>query len=101
MNETYREILEAKDDTKLLSVDDTIWFTYGPNSGIAVPLKNKSYLTDKKGDDNFDNNLVSKMLKFAKTNKPIKEKGNLKLYPIPVYSGNNAQEYDILEKERR
>jgi len=91
----FKTYINEQGDRKLLISDNTIWFTYAPNSGIALPMANKTYLTDKNGDSNYYPNILSKMVDFAKTARPIKEKKNLKLYSIPVYKGNEASEYDI------
>lgn len=93
---SFKEIIiEAKNEDKLLIVDKTLWFTYAPNSGKAIPFSSKTYFTDKKGDSNYEPNIISKMVKYSKLNKPLKEKGNLKLYFIPVYKTNKASNYDI------
>lgn len=75
---------------------NTLWWSYAPDSGFAVPLKDlKSYYTDKSDHKNFDA-IVRRIVKWSKKNKPLKmskSKSRL-LYKIPVYESGRLVGYD-------
>ena len=91
---TFKEILQESRKSKIFIIDGSLWVAYSEGSGISIPMGNKTYFTNKKGDSNFDNNLMIKLIEFANTTKPVKSKGNSKLYNLPIYSkvfkGNNT-----------
>jgi len=89
-------IIEAKKD-KIIFVEGKyleLWVTYAQSSGQTAQFSNKTYITDKKGDKNYDS-LVTKISKFAKANKPMKSSKTSKLFEIPVYPTVSNGRYDI------
>lgn len=86
--------LNEKNDLKMYIIGTTFWVAYDEGSGTAVPLNNKTYFTDKQGDDNFEPLLTKQVLKATKYIKPIKKIGNSSLYELPYYK-NGDKNLDI------
>lgn len=84
---SFREILQEKiTEYKVYIEDKTLWVAYGQGSGTtAYNLDMKKYLNDDRTDTAHYDDIVSNIVKFAKTAKPLKAKGNVKLYEVPVY----------------
>lgn len=65
-----------------------LWVTYSQGSGQTAQFPDfKTFITNKK-DDHFDS-LTDKIVKWSNQNKPLIEKGNSKLFEIPVYGSGN------------
>ena len=93
---TFVELVESTiDDTKVYKEKDNLWVAYAAGSGSSVPLRGKSYITDKSGDANYDESLVKQLVKFSGKNKPIKAKGTSKMFALPMYDDYKASNYDI------
>jgi len=92
----FKEFLKEATKDKVIFVKDELWVTYGQGSGMTAQFPDiKKYITDSKGDKNFDS-LVPKLVKFAAVNKPMKAKGNSKLFEIPKYDLTpTGERYDI------
>jgi hypothetical protein len=81
---------------KVFIHSDTLWYSYSPGSGTTAIIKNRKYLTDKTGDKNF-NDIVRHLVKYSNGNKPLKSKGNSKIFEIPFYNNAifNYSKFDI------
>jgi len=92
----FIEILNEERFTEKVFIDGhkTLWVAYDDNSGTTSLNVDKGYLTDKSSDANYDS-IVRNIVKFAKNTKPIKSKGNLSLYELPIYSGKEQKNYSI------
>ena len=84
----------AKD--KVYVLNNMLWLSYSPNSGQTTRITGRGYLTDKRGDKNYDSS-VPKLVKWANSNKPVAKKGKQRVYKIPRYARHetDATQYDI------
>ncbi len=89
---TYQELLEGSviKEYKVYKIKDIFWIAYAEGSGIALPLKNRSYITDKKDDKNVDFDFIRNILMFAKLQKPLKKNKNLSLYELPIHESDRG-----------
>jgi len=68
---TFRELIE-KSEYQVYLVQDELWVAYGQGSGSTTQLRDiKKFITDDRNDKHYDSN-VSKLIKYANSNKPIK-----------------------------
>ncbi len=81
---------------KIFFQNITFWISYSPGSGIAVPVRS-TYITDKQGDKNQDNSLTKGLVNYANNHTPLKKKGNLSVFEVPVYSKQDTavEKFDI------
>lgn len=102
---TFEEFLnESIQNEKVYIQQNTLWVAYSPGSGITTQIKGdpdkfRGFFTDKKDDDHYDF-IVSKILNWAKIEKPEDKKGGTSLYKIPCYWGyKSARDLSIWEGE--
>ncbi len=90
----FKELFEKTKDKVLYNTDSKeLWVTYGQGSGMTSYLPDLTkFITD--GDTNYDS-IVHKLKKWAKETKPLKTKGNSKLFKIPTYPSTRYGRYDI------
>jgi hypothetical protein len=82
---SIEEFLKERTEDKVIYVKDELWVTYGQGSGTTAQFKDlKSFITNKDGDKNYDS-LTNKIVKWSEVNKPLKSKGNSKLFGIEEY----------------
>lgn len=89
----FLELSEAGNKEHIYYVGKELWLAYAQGSGTTVQVPNlKTFLTDKKDDSHYDSS-VTKIVKFAHSNKPLKQNGDKRLFEFPEYptKGN----YDI------
>jgi len=89
MNKRFVEILSESYEVKIYVENDLLWFAHSQGSGTALTLKTYDrigYFTDKSGDHGFDPVIVNEFKKFAAKNKPLKTKGDSKLYNLDFYN---------------
>lgn len=92
----FTENLNEKTEYKVYYVSNELWVAYGQGSGTTAYMPDtRKYLTDKKGDDHYDD-IMRNIKKFAESTKPMKAKGDAKMYEVPVYEPSNSYEtYDV------
>ncbi len=95
------EIIKEARDEKVYLLNGMLWLSHSPNSGETTRVRGRGFITDKRGDKNYDSS-VSKFAKWASKNKPIKKKrtktgSRLSLFKIGEYSRSDgdAKQYDI------
>ena len=84
---TFREFITEASEEHVLYVNGSneLWLQHAEGSGQTIQLPDiKRYVTDKKGDKNYDS-LVPKIAKWANKAKAIKKQANSKLFKIPRY----------------
>lgn len=87
------KLSEATDD-EVYFTGKTLWVAYGQGSGTtAYNLDITRYLNSDKTDAGHYDDIVPKLAKFAKNNKPLKSKSNVKLFEIPVYEESKYTEF--------
>jgi len=76
---------------------DTLWWSYSPGSGLAVPLRGKTFFTNNSADKGHFDVIVEKIMKWAKTAKPLKQnrKRGSTLYKIPNYIKHERMTSDL------
>jgi len=93
-NEMVNQLLNEEKEDNVYFVKQgntyTLWVAYSPGSGTTSifegGLEKKTYITDKKGEERYDD-LVRKIVKQYPINKVIK---------VPVYEYNrDPKQYDI------
>ena len=92
------KISEASDE-KIYYVKDELWIANAQGSGQTIQYRNINQAkSNKSGDRTYDSS-VDKIVKWAKTNKPLKtnKDKNVLLFEIPVYPLMNSWEgkYEI------
>ena len=85
---SFRDLIrESISEYKIYIEDGTFWVAYAQSSGTTLYNINlKKYINDDKSDKDHYEDITKNIAKFEETAKPIKSKGNNKLYEVPVYS---------------
>jgi len=78
------KILNETSKTVLYLLNGYFWLSYSPGSGTTLRIRGRGYITDKSSDKNYDDG-VSGIVKWSKTEKPIKKTKTQSLYKIPEY----------------
>lgn len=98
---TFKNFVQEKTKDKVIYVNNTLWITYSQSSGTTIYLPDlKKYLTDDSSDTKHFDNAVKNLVKYGSENKALKQKGNVKLFEVPVYPDTNPgtdpnSRYDI------
>ena len=93
---SLKESINEATKEKVYVLNDMLWLSYSPGSGQTSRITGRGYLTDKRGDKNYDST-VPKFVKWANSNKPVKKTKTQKLFKIPRYDryDTDAAQYDI------
>lgn len=98
-NKDKKNISEGTDNIVYYNKDSKeLWLSYAQGSGRTTQLPDiEKYLTNKSTDKNYDSS-VDRLVKWSTQNKPMKAKGNSKLFEIPVYGNYSmGKRYDIFD----
>jgi hypothetical protein len=95
LNEAKSFLNEAA-EVKAYLLNGNLWLSNSPNNGSTTRLEGRGYVTDKKGDKNF-NSGVKAIVKWSQSTKAIKKSKKQSLHKIGEYSSHNteANDYDI------
>jgi hypothetical protein len=92
----FKELFTESSEYEVYFIGDnsyiTLWLAYGDGSGTTKLVdKVDTYLTNKKEDKNYDSIVNDIVKKFVNRKKPLKSKGDSKLYKIPFYDLYDVQ----------
>jgi hypothetical protein len=86
----FKELFTESEKYKVYFIDNTLWLAYGDGSGTTAQVDSNSFITSKSGDKNYDY-ITNEIVKASKNIKPLKSKGNNKMYKIPKYNLNDIK----------
>lgn len=84
-----QSINEATGKEKVFMQNGFLWISWSTGSGSTTRMRGRGFVTDKKGDKNFDSD-ATQFAQWAKKNKPIKKQKQhngsiMYLFKIPEY----------------
>jgi len=87
----FTELFTESTKYHMYFTKNTFWVAYGQGSGTTTMMYDiKKYLTDKPDDKNYDS-ILRNIIRAAKDTKPVKSKGDVKMYAVPYYADNTPQ----------
>jgi hypothetical protein len=87
---TFSQFINEATQNDVYVAGNDLWIAYAAGSGTVIPnIKNKSFVTDKQYDKNFDS-ATRNIVNWSKTALPMKAKSNSKLYKIPMFDTNGS-----------
>lgn len=91
---TFREIVEATSEYKVYFQGKTLWVGYGDGSGTTTyNLDIKKYLNSDRSDTEHYDSIVDRILKATKNTKPLKSKGIVQMFEVPIYPEVTFREF--------